>query len=126
MTAARPRVLVVEDEQSLRELVVVTLSEEFECEEAADGESALELMRANPPSLVVLDSMLPGRSGIDVLREMRGDPALHDVPVLMLSAWQSSENVDGAIGAGADSFLGKPFQIEELVSVAHELAERSR
>ncbi len=126
MSAARPRVLIVEDEQPLRELVVVTLSEEFECEEAADGETALERMRAAPPSLVVLDSMLPGRSGIDVLREMRADPELRDVPVLMLSAWQSSENVDGAIGAGADSFLGKPFQIEELVSVAHELAERPR
>jgi DNA-binding response OmpR family regulator len=57
---------------------------------------------------------------------MRADPLLRDVPVLVLSAWQSSENVDGAIDAGADSFLGKPFQIEELVSVAHELAERSR
>jgi len=126
MTVPRPRVLIVEDEQPLRELVVVTLSEEFDCDEAADGETALERMRAAPPNLVVLDSMLPGRSGIDVLREMRADPQLRDVPGLVLSAWQSSENVDGAIDAGADSFLGKPFQIEELISVAHDLAERPR
>ena len=126
MTAARPRVLVVEDEQPLRELIVVTLSEEFDCDEAADGEAALERLRAARPELVVLDSMLPGRSGIDVLREMRADPTLCDVPVLMLSAWQSSEDVDGAMDAGANSFLGKPFRVEELVGVAHELAERSR
>ena len=126
MTAARPRVLVVEDEQPLRELIVVTLSQEFECDEAADGEAALERLRAARPELVVLDSMLPGRSGIDVLREMRADPKLRDVPVLMLSAWQSSEDVDSAMDAGADSFLGKPFRVEELVSIAHELAERSR
>ena len=87
MTAARPRVLVVEDEQPLRELIVVTLSEEFDCDEAADGEAALERLRAARPELVVLD---------------------------------------GAMDAGANSFLGKPFRVEELVGVAHELAERSR
>jgi DNA-binding response OmpR family regulator len=126
MSAARPRVLVVEDEQPLRELIVVTLSEEFDCEDVADGETALERLRASPPQLLVLDSMLPGRSGIDVLREMRADPRLRDVPVLVLSAWQASEDVDSAMDAGADSFLGKPFRVEELVSVAHELAERPR
>jgi DNA-binding response OmpR family regulator len=105
-------------------LIVLTLSEEFDCEEVADGEAALERLRASPPGLLVLDSMLPGRSGIDVLREMRADPKLRDVPVLMLSAWQSSEDIDSAIEAGANSFLGKPFRVEELVSVAHELAER--
>jgi two-component system response regulator MtrA len=125
MTAARPRVLVVEDEQPLRELIVLTLSEEFDCEEVPDGEAALERLRASPPGLLVLDSMLPGRSGIEVLREMRADPKLRDVPVLMLSAWQSSEDIDSAIEAGANSFLGKPFRVEELVSVAHELAERA-
>jgi DNA-binding response OmpR family regulator len=125
MTEARPRVLVVEDEQPLRELIVLTLSEEFDCEEVADGEAALERLRASPPELLVLDSMLPGRSGIDVLREMRADPQLREVPVLMLSAWQSSEDIDGAIEAGANSFLGKPFRVEELVSVAHELAEHA-
>jgi len=125
-TAARPRILVVEDEQPLRELVVVTLSDEFDCDQVADGEAALERLREAPPRLVVLDSMLPGRSGIDVLREMRADPNLRDVPVLMLSAWQSSEDVDGAMDAGADSFLGKPFRVEELVSIAHELVESSQ
>jgi DNA-binding response OmpR family regulator len=125
MTSPRPRVLVVEDEQPLRELIALTLGQEFDCDEVADGEAALEQLRARPPQLVVLDSMLPGRSGIEVLREMRDDPKLRDVPVLMLSAWQSSEDVDSAIDAGANSFLGKPFRVEELISIAHELAGRA-
>jgi DNA-binding response OmpR family regulator len=118
-------VLVVEDEQPLRELIALTLGQEFDCDEVADGEAALEQLRAAPPQLVVLDSMLPGRSGIEVLREMRADPKLRDVPVLMLSAWQSSEDVDSAIDAGADSFLGKPFRVEELISIARDLAGRA-
>ena len=126
MTAARPRILIVEDEQPLRELVVVTLSEEFDCDEVADGEAALERLRASPPRLVVLDSMLPGRSGIDVLREMRADPQLRDVPVLMLSAWQSSEDVDGAMDAGPTRSSASRFASKSWSSVAHELAERSR
>jgi DNA-binding response OmpR family regulator len=125
MTSPRPRVLVVEDEQPLRELIALTLGQEFDCDEVADGEAALEQLRAAPPQLVVLDSMLPGRSGIEVLREMRADPKLRDVPVLMLSAWQSSEDVDSAIDAGADSFLGKPFRVEELISIARDLAGRA-
>ena len=70
------RVLVVDDEAPLRELIVVTLGEAFDCEEAADGETALAQLARQPPDLVFLDVMLPGLSGIDVLRKMRADPAL--------------------------------------------------
>jgi two-component system phosphate regulon response regulator PhoB len=117
----RPRVLVVEDEQPLRELVVVTLGDAFDCEEAADGDTALERLRARVPELVLLDAMLPGRTGLDVLRAMRADPKLKAVPVVVLSAWQQPQDVDAALAAGADRFLGKPFRVEELTSVALSL-----
>src|SRR4051794_15310171 len=120
----RPRVLVVEDEQPLRELVVVTLGDAFDCEEAADGDTALERLRARVPELVLLDAMLPGRTGLDVLRAMRADPKLKAVPVVVLSAWQQPQDVDAALAAGADRFLGKPFRVEELSSLAHSLIER--
>jgi DNA-binding response OmpR family regulator len=119
--ARRPRVLIVEDEQPLRELLVVTLGAGFDCDEAADGESALVRMHEQPPDLVLLDSMLPGRSGREVLEEMRSDPALAQVPVVVISAWQQKEDVDAALSAGADRFLGKPFRIEELTALANEL-----
>jgi DNA-binding response OmpR family regulator len=114
-------VLVVDDEAPLRELIVVTLGDGFLCEEAADGETALGLLRESPPDLVVLDVMLPGVGGIDVLREMRADPALRDVRVVVVSAWQAQEDVAAALEAGADSFLPKPFRVEDLLSTAEEL-----
>ena len=117
----RPRVLVVDDEAPLRELIVVTLGDGFVCEEAPDGETALSRLRESPPDLVVLDVMLPGVGGIDVLREMRADPALRDVRVVVVSAWQAQEDIVTALEAGADSFLPKPFRVEDLLSTAEEL-----
>jgi DNA-binding response OmpR family regulator len=122
----RPRVLVVEDEQPLRELVVVTLGDAYECEEVADGDTALERLHAETPDLVLLDAMIPGRSGLDVLREMREDPKLKKVPVVVLSAWQQPQDVDAALEAGADRFLGKPFRVEELSDLAESLVGNTR
>jgi two-component system, OmpR family, response regulator MtrA len=122
----RPRVLVVDDEAPLRELIVVTLGDTFRCEEAPDGESALTLLRESPSDLVFLDVMLPGVGGIDVLREIRADPALRDVGVVVVSAWQAPEDVALALDSGADSFLPKPFRVEDVLSIAEELAGRRR
>ncbi len=122
----RPRVLVVDDEAPLRELIVVTLGEMFRCEEAPDGETALTQLRASPSDLVFLDVMLPGLGGIEVLREIRADPALQEVGVVVVSAWQAPEDVALALDNGADSFLPKPFRVEELLSIAEELVERRR
>ncbi len=120
----RPRVLVVDDEAPLRELLVVTLGDAFRCEEVSDGEAALDRLRESPPDLVFLDVMLPGLGGIDVLREIRADPALRDVGVVVVSAWQAQENIDDALENGADSFLAKPFRVEDVLSIAEELVGR--
>lgn len=114
MSGAQPKVLVVDDEQPLRELVLVTLGDSYSCDEAADGDAALEQLRTRRYDLVVLDVMMPGRSGIDVLREMRAAEATRDVPVVVMSAWQSSEDIDSALAAGANGFLPKPFRAEDL------------
>ncbi len=123
---SRPRVLVVDDEAPLRELNVVTLGEAFECEEAADGETALAMLEKHPPDLVFLDVMLPGLSGIDVLRTMRANPALGDVAVVVVSAWQGPQDIAAALESGADGFLEKPFRVDELASVARGLVGRRR
>jgi DNA-binding response OmpR family regulator len=120
----RPRVLVVDDEAPLRELIIVALGDTFRCEEAADGETALAQLREAPPDLVFLDLMLPDCSGIDVLREMRADPILRNVAVVVVSAWQRPEDVTLALENGADRFLAKPFLVDELASVAQGLVER--
>ena len=122
----RPRVLVVDDEAPLRELIVVTLGEAFRSEEAADGEAALALLARDPHDLVFLDVMLPGLSGIDVLRRMRADPALRHVPVVVVSAWQGPEDIAAALESGANGFLEKPFRVDELASFANGLVGRRR
>ncbi len=122
----RPRVLVVDDEAPLRELIVVTLGDTFRCEEASDGEAALTQLRESPSDLVFLDVMLPGLGGIEVLREIRADPALQEVGVVVVSAWQAPEDVALALDNGADSFLPKPFRVEDVLSIAEELVGRRR
>ena len=73
-----------------------------------------------------LDVMLPGLGGIEVLREIRADPALRHVGVVVVSAWQAQENIDIALESGADSFLPKPFRVEDVLSIAEELVERRK
>jgi DNA-binding response OmpR family regulator len=119
-------VLVVDDEAPLRELIAVALGDEFACDEAEDGAEALTKLRAAPPDLVFLDVMLPGVSGLDVLEEMRTDRRLQRVPVVVVSAWQASDDVSAAIERGADRFLAKPFDVEELASMARELVKQGR
>ena len=116
-----PKILVVDDESPLRELVVVTLGDAYACDEAPNGDAALKLMRKRRYDMVVLDVMMPGRSGIDVLREMRADEALRDVPVVVMSAWQSTADIDAALAAGANGFLPKPFRVEDLDSTVRDV-----
>jgi DNA-binding response OmpR family regulator len=121
MSHDQPKILVVDDEQPLRELVIVTLGDSYSCDEAADGDAALEQLRTRRYDMVVLDAMMPGRSGIDVLREMRADEAMRDVPVVVMSAWQAAQDIDSALEAGANGFLPKPFRAEELDATVRAL-----
>lgn len=118
---AAKTILVCEDEESLRELIRVSLGPGFRVVEAGDYEAALALAEANRPDLVVLDIVLEGPSGFDVLAALRGDPRTSRTPVLVLSA---SSDVDAhALAAGADRFLAKPFDPDELRSVAIQMLE---
>jgi DNA-binding response OmpR family regulator len=125
MSPRRPKILVVDDEPPLRELVVVTLGDAFVCDEVDNGEEALARLNADHYDLVMLDVMMPGTSGTDVLRKMRADDELRDVPVIVMSAWQSPQDVASALEAGADRFLAKPFRIDELGSMVRGLVSRS-
>jgi two-component system, sensor histidine kinase and response regulator len=125
MSPHRPKILVVDDEPPLRELVVVTLGDAFVCEEVDNGDEALARLNADQYDLVMLDVMMPGTSGTDVLRKMRADEELRDVPVIVMSAWQSPQDVASALEAGADRFLAKPFRIDELGSMVRGLVSRS-
>ena len=120
-------VLLCDDEDALRLLVRATLeSEDYSIIEASDGEQSLELARGLHPRVVVLDMMMPGRSGLEVLRELRSDPELASIPVVMLTARARDADRDAAMAAGADRYLAKPFSPLELISVVEELLKHGR
>jgi len=121
----KPAILVVDDEADLADLIKYNLEKEgFRVVTAPDGEKALERIRSAPPSLVVLDLLLPKLDGLAVCREMRRDPRTRAVPVLMLTA--RSEEMDKLAGfeAGADDYLTKPFSPRELVARVKALLRR--
>ena len=121
------RVLVVEDDQHIRDLVVLHLRlEGLEPFAAADGAEGLRLARIEPFDLIILDVMLPGLDGITVTRAIRREPQLSDVPILMLTARrEESDKVDG-LESGADDYLTKPFGIREFIARVRALLRRRR
>ena len=120
-------VLVVDDEANILELCSLYLERDgFSVITAADGESALTAAREQQPDLIVLDLMLPKKSGYEVTRELRADRGqIRDVPILMLTA--RSEDVDRIVGLelGADDYLGKPFHPRELTARVKAILRRA-
>jgi CheY-like chemotaxis protein len=114
-------ILICEDEESLRELVRVALGPSYDYVEATDGIESLELARKLRPDLVVLDLMLPRRSGVEVLADLRNDRTMRDTPVVVITAWTHAQQA--AVAAGADRFVPKPFDPDELRTVVGELLE---
>jgi DNA-binding response OmpR family regulator len=120
-------VIVIEDEKEIRELVRYNLERAgFRVGAAADGEEGLERMFSERPDAVVLDLMLPGRSGLEILRELRGEPTTRDLPVIVLTA--RGAEMDKLLGFehGADDYLTKPFSPRELIARLQALLRRSR
>lgn len=114
-------ILICEDEAPLRELMRAILDGDYRFAEAADGRAALALARELEPDLVVLDLMLPGENGLDVLRELRSAEVTGDVPVVVVTAWTGEEHRRAAFEAGADRFLPKPFEPDDLTAAVEEL-----
>ncbi len=110
-------VLVVDDEQDIVDLVRYHAEKAgFRCLQAADGLSALRLVRQHAPDLVILDLMLPGVDGVEVCRQLRREPATAHLPIIMLTA--RAGEVDRVVGLelGADDYVVKPFSPRELVA----------
>jgi DNA-binding response OmpR family regulator len=117
----RLEILLVDDEPALRELMKVALGDGYRFLEAGDVDAALALLRTHVPAVVLLDVMLPGGSGLDVLRAIRADPVASSARVVIVSAWQSADDRQTALELGADAFLAKPFPVDELVAVVADL-----
>ena len=115
------KVLVCDNEDVLRALIRAALeSADYDIVEARDGDESLELARSERLEAIVLDLMMPGKTGLEVLAELRAD-TLARTPVLLLTARAQAADRDAALAAGADHFLSKPFRPLELAAVVEEL-----
>ena len=109
-------VLVIEDDESVRNLVVRALSELYTTYQAADAKSALKLLESiKPPSLILCDVMMPGMSGTELIRKLKQAEAFKSVPVIFLSAKTGPLDVIEGINSGARSYVTKPFQMKDLL-----------
>ena len=119
------RILIVEDEPSIAELIAINLSHAgFEVQKALQTDIAFNMMRDELPNLLILDWMLPGKSGVQFARELRANERTRSLPILMLTA--KSEETDKVMGldSGADDYVTKPFSPKELVARVKALLRR--
>jgi DNA-binding response OmpR family regulator len=117
----RPTILICDDELPLRELIKAVLGDRYRYLEAEDVSQAEAVLEHQSPEAIVLDIMLPGKSGIEWLTELRSRDEPATIPVIVVSAWQSADDEQAALGAGADAFIGKPFDPKDLATVVEAL-----
>ena len=115
-TVQRPRVLLADDNADMRSYIAGILNQRFEVTAAADGEAALREALLHPPDLILTDVMMPILDGFELLRAVRADARLRDIPVILLSARAGEESRVEGLSAGADDYLVKPFNRRELLA----------
>lgn len=121
-----PRILVVEDEPDIAALIAYQLTREgYRVETAASGDQGLRTIGREIPDLLILDRMLPGISGDEVLKALRQEPATQSLPVLMLTAKREQEDRIRGLELGADDYLTKPFSPRELVLRVQSILRRA-
>lgn len=120
------RILVIEDEAAIREMLGYALMKEgFEFLEAADVEQARPLVARQKPDLILMDWMLPGVSGMDYARRIRNDPDTRDIPIIMLTARGGEPDKIRALDIGADDYITKPFSTKELLARIRAIMRRA-
>ena len=118
-------VLLIEDEPNIIEAIGFILSRDgWKVRTHSRGQDALDVLRGQRPDLVILDVMLPGRSGYEILEDIRADPALADLPVLMLTARGQRRDREMAERAGVSHFMTKPFSNAEMLEAVRALVQR--
>ena len=116
------KVLLIEDEPNITEAIRFILSRDgFAVDTHADGSTALDAIRARAPDMVILDVMLPNRSGFDILRDLRAEAQTRDLPVLMLTARGQKRDRELAERYGASRFMTKPFSNADVLASVREL-----
>jgi two-component system response regulator RpaA len=121
-----PRILVIDDDPSISELIAINLEMAgYDVSKAGDGVKAQALTVQLIPDLIVLDLMLPRVDGFTVCQRLRRDERTSDIPILMLTALSQTQNKVEGFNAGADDYMTKPFEIEEMLARVRALLRRT-
>lgn len=116
------KILIVEDEESLLKLESILLSSKgYSVVGVMDGKAALEEVKTNPPDLVVLDVMLPEMDGFEVCRRIKENPETSSIPIVMLTAKKSNNDVERGKQSGAEAYITKPFKSAKVIEVIESL-----
>lgn len=115
-TSDKPRVLLVDDDEATARLLARFLRA-YDVDVATDGRAGLERAIDEPPDLIITDIWMPQLDGIEMVEQLKKDPALRRVPVIFLSAVTDAPHVAGAVSAGARHFLAKPVDVTHLLSL---------
>ncbi|MBT99420.1 MAG: two-component system response regulator [Dehalococcoidia bacterium] len=116
------KILVVDDEPNIvRSLAFVFNKEGYQVSIAENGEEAMEMIRGSKPDILILDVMMPHKNGYDVCQEIKSDPGLKDIHVLMLTAKGQKGDREAALARGADEYISKPFSPIQVLDRVKEL-----
>ncbi|HKM14525.1 MAG TPA: phosphate regulon transcriptional regulator PhoB [Marinospirillum sp.] len=120
-------ILIVDDEASIREMLVMALEvmTDYQCLEAGDAQTAHGLVIDYNPDLILLDWMMPGISGIELARRLKRDAATAEIPIIMLTARSEESNKVQGLEAGADDYMTKPFSMRELIARVKAVLRRT-
>lgn len=122
----KPKLLIVDDEVEIRENIGELLSPHFDPIYAGNGKEAVESAKKNLPDMILMDIMMPEMDGITACHALREDERTRHIPVIMLTAADSTKNRISSFGLGADDFLAKPFDVEELEARVLSKFKRSK
>lgn len=123
-SSTRPTVLLAEDHADTRMFYAELFRESFDVIEAGRGDQALQLAREQMPSLIITDLSLPGITGLELARALKGDAATAKIPIICLSGYADPETTNAAVASGIDRMLVKPCPPDDLLAHATELVER--
>jgi len=116
------RILVVDDEPHIRRVLSAVLGQKgYEVKTASDGLAGLDELAVEDADLVILDLMMPGASGLEILSKIRSDPEHSETPVIILTAKGQDTDRDAALAGGANDFLTKPFSPKKLIARIEEI-----
>lgn len=119
------KILIIEDDDIVARTIQRCLRSEFQVQLASSGAEGLRSARREMPDLIILDVIMPGMDGYAVCREIRSDPALSEIPILFLTAKTKDEDKITGFTVGADDYLGKPFNVDELILRIRAILRRS-